>query len=193
MVLTASTMMALGTPAPDFQLEDVTTGQMISLQALGTPKAILMMFICCHCPFVKHVQGQLAQLGHDYGNQGVAIVAISANDAEKYPADAPERLKEMAETLGFTFPVCFDASQQVAKNYTAACTPDFFLFDGDRHLVYRGQLDGSRPSNGIPVTGEDLRAAIDAVLAGQSVSSDQQPSIGCNIKWKQGNEPEYFG
>ncbi|MGK7889415.1 MAG: thioredoxin family protein [Leptolyngbyaceae cyanobacterium] len=193
MVLTASTMMALGTNAPEFELEDVTTGQQVSLATLGTPQAILLMFICCHCPFIKHVQTQLAQLGHDYASKDVAIVAISANDIEQYPDDAPEQLKEMAETLGFAFPVCFDASQQVAKTYTAACTPDFFLFDGDRHLVYRGQLDESRPSNDIPVTGQDLRAAIDAVLAGQAVSNEQYPSIGCNIKWKPGNEPEYFG
>ncbi|NEQ95146.1 MAG: thioredoxin family protein [Cyanothece sp. SIO2G6] len=193
MGLTASTMMDLGTKAPAFELEDVTTGQRVSLPTLGTPKAFLIMFICCHCPFVKHIQAQLAQLGDDYADQSIAIVAISANDIEQYPADAPEQLKAMAATLGFTFPVCFDASQQVAKSYTAACTPDFFLFDSDRHLVYRGQLDNSRPGNDIPVTGQDLRSAIDAVLSGQPVNSDQQPSIGCNIKWKPGNEPEYFG
>ncbi|MDX2213360.1 MAG: thioredoxin family protein [Oculatellaceae cyanobacterium bins.114] len=193
MALTASTMLPLGTLAPDFQLTDVGSGKSISLATFADKKALLVMFICRHCPFVKHVQQQLAHLGHDYVTQSLGIVAISANDAEKYPEDAPDRLQDMAKTLGFTFPVCYDESQTVAKAYTAACTPDFFVFDGDRHLVYRGQLDSSRPGNGAPVTGKDLRAAIDAVLADQVVSVEQQPSIGCNIKWKAGNAPNYFG
>lgn len=193
MVLTASTMMALGTPAPEFQLPDVVSGQIISLQTFVDRSALLVMFICRHCPFVKHVQEQLAQLGRDYANKGLGIVAISANDAVNYPDDAPDKLKLMASELGFLFPLCFDEAQTVAKAYTAACTPDFFLFDADRQLVYRGQLDESRPSNAQLVTGQDLRGAIDAALAGQSISSQQKPSIGCNIKWKTGNEPDYFG
>lgn len=191
MALTASTMLALGTPAPAFSLPDVGSGEMISLANFADKSALLVMFICRHCPFVKHVQAELAAIGHDYHTQPLGIVAISANDAETYPDDAPDRLKQMAQDLGFTFPVCYDATQAVAKAYTAACTPDFFVFDRDRRLVYRGQLDESRPSNGKPVTGADLRAAIAAVLAGQPVTPDQKPSIGCNIKWKPGNEPGY--
>ena len=151
------------------------------------------MFICRHCPFVKHVQTELAQFGKDYANQSVGIVAISANDAKNYPDDSPDSLKAMVQELGFVFPLCYDETQETAKAYTAACTPDFFLFDGDRRLVYRGQLDDSRPGNDKPVNGQDLRAAIDAVLADQSPNSEQKPSIGCNIKWKAGNEPSYFG
>lgn len=193
MVRTASTMLALGTPAPDFALRDVVTGQTVSLATFADQKALLILFICRHCPFVKHVQGELARIGHDYANQPLGIVAISANDAVNYPDDSPNSLKLMVQELGFTFPLCHDETQEVAKAYTAACTPDFFLFDGDRALVYRGQLDDSRPGNGKPVTGRDLRAAIDAVLADRPVASEQQPSIGCNIKWKAGNAPEYFG
>ncbi len=151
------------------------------------------MFMCNHCPFVKHIAAGLAQLGKDYQPQRLAIVGINSNDAAAYPDDSPEKMKAEARQQGYTFPYLVDASQAVAKAYRAACTPDFFLFDRDRKLVYRGQLDASRPGNGIPVTGSDLRAALDAVLAGKPVSSDQQPSIGCNIKWKPGNEPEYFG
>jgi len=193
MVRTPSTMLDLGTPAPDFSLPDVVSGRTISLASFKDDKAALVMFICRHCPFVKHVQHELARLGTDYRGRGVGIVAISSNDAASYPDDAPERLKEMADELGFTFPVCFDGTQEVAKAYTAACTPDFFLFDPARVLVYRGQLDDSRPDSGKPVTGRDLRAAIDAVLSGRPVAADQRPSIGCNIKWKAGNEPRYFG
>lgn len=193
MVLTPSTMLDLGTQAPAFQLEDVATGKPISLDTFAGNEALLVMFICRHCPFVKHVEQELAQIGKDYQDSALGMVAISANDAEKYPDDAPGSLKEMAQALGFSFPLCFDADQSVAKAYTAACTPDFFLFDGDQKLVYRGQLDDSRPGNGKPVTGRDLRQAIDTVLAGQPVSAAQQPSIGCNIKWKPGNEPDYFG
>ncbi|MBD1877599.1 MULTISPECIES: thioredoxin family protein [unclassified Coleofasciculus] len=192
MVRTASTMLALGTTAPDFQLPDVVSGQTISLATFADKQALLVMFICKHCPFVKHIQGELVQLGKDYVGEEIGIVAISANDASNYPDDAPNSLKAMANELGFTFPLCYDETQETAKAYTAACTPDFFLFDANQSLVYRGQLDDSRPGNDRPVNGKDLRAAIDAVLAGQSIPSDQKPSIGCNIKWKPGNEPTYF-
>jgi peroxiredoxin len=195
MVRTASTMLALGTPAPDFSLPDVVSGQTISLGTFADQPVLLVMFICQHCPYVKHVQAQLAAIGHDYGPKNVGIVAISANDAEKYPDDRPESLKAMATELGFNFPFCYDETQATAKAYTAACTPDFFVFDADRKLAYRGQLDDSRPSlTEMPVTGKDLRAALDAVLAGQTIDESQQkPSLGCNIKWKPGNEPAYFG
>ncbi len=193
MARTASTMLPLGTIAPDFALPDTVSGETITLGTFAAQRALLVMFICEHCPFVKHVQDQLAQLGRDYGDRALGIVAISANDVDNYPQDGPEPLKQMALKLGFTFPLCYDASQGVAKAYTAACTPDFFLFDQDRALVYRGQLDGSRPGSGEPVTGEDLRGAIDAVLNHQPVTADQKPSIGCNIKWKPGNAPAYYG
>jgi peroxiredoxin len=193
MVKTLSTMLELGTPAPDFSLPDVVSGRTISLASFDDDGALLVMFICRHCPFVKHVERELARLGADYRNRGVGIVAISSNDVASYPDDAPQHLKAMANELGFTFPICFDETQEVAKAYTAACTPDFFLFDRDRTLVYRGQLDDSRPESGKPVTGRDLRAAIDAVLSAHPVGADQRPSIGCNIKWKPGNEPRYFG
>jgi peroxiredoxin len=191
MALTPSTMLPLGTQAPDFQLVDVVSSKTISLDTFAGKQALLVMFICRHCPFVKHVQTELAQIGKNYADSNLAIVAISANDATNYPDDAPDKLKKMASELGFTFPFCYDESQETAKAYTAACTPDFFLFDRDRKLVYRGQLDDSRPSNSQPVTGKDLRAAIDAVLAHSTVSPDQKPSIGCNIKWKPGNQPAY--
>ncbi|MEB3214652.1 MAG: thioredoxin family protein [Nostocales cyanobacterium 94392] len=193
MVLTASTMLALGTKAPDFQLPDVVSGETISLFNFADKKAILIMFICRHCPFVKHVQEELAQLGKDYFQSDLGIVAISANDVKNYPDDAPDSLKIMAIELNFKFPLCYDETQETAKIYTAACTPDFFLFDNQLKLFYRGQLDDSRPSNGKAVTGKDLRAGINAVLAGKSLTSEQKPSIGCNIKWKPGNEPSYFG
>jgi peroxiredoxin len=193
MALTASTMLPLGTLAPDFQLPDVVSGNTISLSTFAGKQALLVMFICQHCPFVKHIKAELARLGKDYINQNLGIVAISANDVNNYPDDAPEKLKAMAAELDLLFPVCYDASQETAKAYTAACTPDFFLFDAGQKLVYRGQLDDSRPSNGKPVTGADLRAAIDAVLADRPVSTEQKPSVGCNIKWKPGNEPSYYG
>lgn len=193
MAMVSSTMLALGTAAPEFQLPDVVTGDTISLSTFAGKAALVVMFICQHCPFVKHVQDELARLGQDYTPQNVGLLAISANSIQTHPQDGPEHLKAMAETLGFTFPYCYDASQDTAKAYTAACTPDFFVFDGDRRLVYRGQLDDSRPGNDKPVTGRDLRAAIDAVLAGQPVSPDQKPSIGCNIKWHPGQAPAYFG
>jgi peroxiredoxin len=192
MALTPSTMLSLGTKAPDFFLPDVVSGNTISLKTFADKKALLVMFICRHCPFVKHVQQQLAQIGQDYADQSLGIAAISANDVANYPDDSPDNLKLMAKELGFNFPFCYDESQETAKAYTAACTPDFFLFDENRQLVYRGQLDESRPSNNVPVTGKDLRSAIDAVLAGKEINLDQKPSIGCNIKWKSGKEPEYY-
>jgi peroxiredoxin len=193
MVRTASTMLALGIKAPAFELDDVVSGKKVSLDTFSGKKALLVMFICRHCPYVVHVQGELARLGRDYRGKDIGIVAISANDPEEYPEDAPASLKEMAQEQGFTFPLCFDETQEVAKAYTAACTPDFFLFDRSRRLVYRGQLDDSRPESGIPVTGRDLRAALEAVLTDRAVDPTQRPSLGCNIKWKAGNEPEYFG
>ncbi len=193
MARTASTMLPLGTKAPDFQLPDVVSGETISLASFAGKQGLLVMFICRHCPFVKHVQAELAQIGKDYADTDIGIVAISTNDAAHYPDDAPEKLREMAEQLGFSFPFCYDESQETAKAYTAACTPDFFLFDAQWQLVYRGQLDDSRPGNDQPVTGKDLRAALDAVLSHSPVNVDQKPSIGCNIKWKSGNEPAYYG
>ena len=193
MSLTASTMLPLGTPAPDFHLPEVVYGNNISLDTFADQKALLVMFICQHCPFVQHIQTELASLGNDYSSDDLGILAISANDVEKYPDDAPASLKVMAIKLGFNFPLCYDETQETAKAYTAACTPDFFVFDAERKLAYRGQLDDSRPSNGKPVTGEDLRAAIASVLANNPVTIEQKPSIGCNIKWKPGNEPSYFG
>jgi len=185
MALTESTMqLELGTQAPDFALPDVVSGKTVRRDDLRGQKALLVMFICTHCPYVKHVEKGLAALGNDYAGKPLSIVAISSNDAANYPDDSPAGLKRQAQTLGFIFPYLYDESQVVARAYHAACTPDFFLFDGGLKLVYRGQFDSSRPGNGKPVTGEDLRAAIDAVLAGQPVSADQRPSIGCNIKWK---------
>lgn len=192
MALTASTMATLGTQAPDFSLPDVVSGKTIS-RSNYEGKPLLVMFICQHCPFVKHIKGELTLLGKDYLNTDLAIIAISANDAEKFPDDAPESLKAMAIELDLKYPVCYDESQEVAKAYTAACTPDFFLFDAKHKLVYRGQLDNSRPSNSEKVTGFDLRTAVDSILKGFEITGDQKPSIGCNIKWKPGNEPNYFG
>lgn len=184
MALTNSTMLPLGTSLPHFELPDVVSGEKVSSSELSGNSGILVMFICRHCPYVVHVQDELARLGKDYAGKGLAIIAISSNDANNFPDDRPEKLKAMAQELGFTFPYCYDESQEVARAFTAACTPDFFLFDGKQQLAYRGQLDESRPGNGKPVTGKDLRAAIEAVLAGQPVSKDQRPSAGCNIKWK---------
>lgn len=186
-----STMLQLGTPAPDFSLTDVGSGATVSLSDFSGSKALLIMFICRHCPYVKHVEAELARIGNEYLQKGVGVVAVSANNPDQYPDDSPENLDEQAKRLGFAFPYLFDTNQVVAKAYTAACTPDLFLFDSERKLVYRGQLDDSRPGNNLPVTGQDLRAALDAVLAGQPVSSDQKPSIGCSIKWKPGNAPKY--
>lgn len=181
MALTPSTMTDLGTLAPSFALPDVRTGATVSTPLPGRP--LLVMFICTHCPYVIHVRHELARVGHDYAGK-VDIIAISSNDAVNYPADSPANLKKMAEDLGFVFPLCHDESQAVARSYDAACTPDFFLFDAAHHLAYRGQLDGSRKGNTVPVDGRDLRAAMDALLAGQAPSAQQFPSIGCNIKWK---------
>ena len=191
MALTESTMLELGTQAPEFSLPDVVSGEMISLKNFSNKKGLLVLFICQHCPYVQHVKEELGRLGKDYANKDVGIVAISSNDARAYPDDAPDQLKAMAQAEGFTFPFLYDESQKVARAYTAACTPDFFLFDDNRRLVYRGQLDDSRPGNGKPVTGRDLRAAIEAVLADKPVGPNQKPSAGCNIKWKPGNVPDY--
>ena len=186
-----SVMLPLGTTAPSFILPDVTTGKMYSLDAFHGKDALLVMFICRHCPYVKHVEQEIAKIGKDYQDKKLGIIAISSNDPTTYPDDAPDQLKEMAKRLGFRFPFCFDEQQEIAKAYKAACTPDFYLFDAQRRLVYRGQLDDSRPGNNKPVTGHDLRAAIDAVLAGKPVDDKQKPSIGCSIKWKPGNAPSY--
>jgi peroxiredoxin len=191
MALTPSTMLPLGTAAPDFKLPD-TNGKMVSLADFEDRAALLVMFICNHCPYVKHIRAGLAQLARDYVPRGVGIVGINSNDVANYPEDSPARMKEEVRAAGYIFPYLYDESQAVAKAYRAACTPDIYLFDKNRKLVYRGQFDDSRPGNGIPVTGKDLRAALDAVLAGRPVPPDQKPSIGCNIKWKAGNEPDYF-
>jgi thiol-disulfide isomerase/thioredoxin len=179
-----SVMLPLGTPAPDFALPDAVSTDTISLDTFAGKRALLVMFICPHCPFVKHVNPELARLGRDYAGSDLAIVAISSNDVAQFPEDGPEGLAHQAHGFDFSFPYCFDETQDVARAYQAACTPDFFLFDSARRLIYRGQLDDSRPSNTIPVTGSDLRAAIDATLAGKPVPAVQKPSIGCNIKWK---------
>ncbi len=192
MAATASTMLELGTKAPEFALPIVVSGKTVSLASFEGQRALLVMFICHHCPFVKHIKSELAQLGQEYPAQGVGIVAISSNDPSVSADDSPEGLRRMATEWEFNFPVCYDEAQAVAKSYAAACTPDFYLFDQNRRLAYRGQLDDSRPSNGQPVTGADLRAAIDSLLADQPVNQDQRPSLGCNIKWKPGNEPAYY-
>lgn len=192
MVATASTMAPLGSRASDFRLPDTVSGEIISLDSFAGKKALLVMFLSRHCPYVQHVKEELARIGRDYAGRGVGIVAISANDVADYPEDAPEKLREMAVETGFCFPFCYDETQETAKAYAAACTPDFFLYDQERWLVYRGQLDDSRPGNGRPVDGHDLRAALNAVLEGRPVPAEQKPSLGCNIKWKRGNEPDYF-
>jgi peroxiredoxin len=189
---TASTMLALGTVAPGFRLPD-TGGKMVSLQDFASSKALLVAFLCNHCPYVKHVRPQFVELARDLQSRGVAVVAISANDAKAYPEDGPARMAEEARRSGFSFPYLYDESQEVAKAYRAACTPDFFLFDAEHRLVYRGQMDDSRPGNGKPVTGKDLLEAVKATLAGSKASRSQKPSLGCNIKWKPGNEPDYYG
>ncbi|QDU60618.1 Thiol-disulfide oxidoreductase ResA [Planctomycetes bacterium Pan216] len=192
MVLTPSTMLELGTSAPDFSLTDTVSGKTVSLADVATGKGLLVMFICNHCPYVKHLRDGLAAFAKEYGEKGLAIVGISSNDVEGYPDDSPEKMKEEAASAGYTFPYLYDETQSVAHAYRAACTPDFFLFDKDRKLVYRGQFDASRPGNDIPVTGKDMRAAADLVLAGEPIPAEQTPSIGCNIKWKSGNAPDYF-
>jgi peroxiredoxin len=189
MAATPSTMTDLGQEARPFALPDVSSGETITLDSFSGRKALLVMFICKHCPYVMHVKPALIQLASDFSRHSLGIVAISSNDAERYPDDTPERLAELSTE--FSFPLLYDENQQVAKAYRAACTPDFFLYGADRRLVYRGQLDDSRPGNGKPVTGRDLRAAITAVLTGSMVNPDQRPSVGCSIKWKPGNEPNY--
>jgi len=192
MAMTASTMLPLGTKAPDFSLPD-TEGKTISLSDFKDAPAVLIIFMCNHCPFVKHITGELVKLIKEYQQKGVAVAAINSNDVESYPEDSPDMMAKAAKEKDFTFPYLYNQTQEAAKAYHAACTPDFFLFDKDRNLVYRGQMDDSRPGNNIPVTGKDLRAALDAVLEGKEVAAEQKPSMGCNIKWKQGNEPEYAG
>lgn len=189
MALTPSTMLALGTPAPEFELPDTTGRKVKRSDFAGQP--LLVAFICNHCPYVKHIREGFATLAKEYQAKGVAVVGISSNDVKSHPDDAPQKMAEEVRSVGYTFPYLYDETQSVAKAYRAACTPDLYVFDKIHSLAYRGQLDASRPGNGIPVTGSDLRAALDAVLAGQPPTAEQKPSIGCNIKWKPGNEPEY--
>jgi len=190
MALTPSTMLPLGTTAPGFKLPD-TDESLVSLDDFKNAPALLVIFLCNHCPYVKHVRHELARLGEEYQQKGVAVVGISANDVATHPEDSPERMAAEKAEVGYTFPYLYDETQKIALAYKAACTPDFYVFDKDQKLVYRGQLDGSRPGNPTPVTGKDLRSALDAVLSGKAVNDDQRPSIGCNIKWKRGNEPSY--
>jgi peroxiredoxin len=186
-------MLPLGTPVPAFRLEDAVTGRMVTEAAAAGREALLVMFICNHCPFVLHVLEEIGSIASDCERRGVAVIAINSNDVRNYPQDGPDRMRELALREDWSFPFLLDETQEVAKAFRAACTPDFFLFDGGGALVYRGQLDDSRPGNGLPVTGRDLRAALDAVLAGQPVPEPQLPSVGCNIKWKRGNAPPYYG
>jgi peroxiredoxin len=186
-------MVPLGTPAPDFSLPDVLSGRIVSLRDFQDAPALLVMFICNHCPYVKHVQAGMVEMAKDFRTRGVGVVAISSNDVQNYPEDSPEKMREEAARAGYTFPYLFDESQSVARAYRAACTPDFFLYDRDKKLAYRGQMDEARRGNTSPVTGQSLREALDAVLAGKPPLANQIPSLGCNIKWKPGNEPEYFG
>ena len=191
MALKESTMLTLGTSLPYFKLPDVRSQEMIKPETFQDDVVLLIMFICRHCPYVVHVQDELTKLEQDFTGKDLGILGISSNDATGFPSDAPMRLKDMAKQLGWKFPYCYDESQAVAKAFTAACTPDFFVYDHQRRLVYRGQLDDSRPGNGKPVTGKDLREALNAILVGKPVISQQRPSAGCNIKWKPGNEPDY--
>jgi peroxiredoxin len=184
-------MLPLGTQAPPFRLPNVD-GTLVSLDDAAGAPAVLVMFLCNHCPYVQHIRGELARFGREVKARGVAVFAVSSNDVEQYPEDGPEAMREEAAAAGYTFPYLYDQSQEVARAYRAACTPDFFLFDRDRRLAYRGQFDGSRPGSAVPVTGSDLRAAVEAVLAGRPAAADQRPSLGCNIKWRPGGEPEYF-
>jgi peroxiredoxin len=191
MALTPSTMLPLGTQAPDFSLVNVD-GRTVSLSDFDDAPALLVIFMCNHCPYVKHLADELAEFTGEYMQKGVAVVGINSNDVANYPADSPEQMVAEAEQRGYPFPYLYDETQEVAKAYRAACTPDFYLFDGDQRLAYRGQFDSSRPDSGIPISGADLRAAIDAVLAGKKPAAQQKPSIGCNIKWMRGKEPDYF-
>jgi peroxiredoxin len=188
---TSSTMLPLGTPAPGFRLPD-PGGQVFSLEQFADAPVLVVAFLCNHCPFVKHVRSDFAQLAREYQARGVAVVAISSNDAVAYPDDRPEKMAEEVRNIGYTFPYLYDETQSVARAYRAACTPDFYVFDKQRRLRYRGQMDGSRPGNDVPITGQDLRAALDALLSGRPVASEQKPSVGCNIKWKEGGAPDYF-
>lgn len=192
MVMTRSRMLSLGTQAPAFSLPDAHS-KPVSLSDFAGAKALVVVFMCNHCPFVKHLRVGLAELGRKCAEKGVAMIGINSNNYEQYPDDSPDRMRSEANVYGYEFPYLVDAEQNVAKAYQAACTPDFFVFDGDQRLVYRGQLDDSRPGNEIAVTGKDVYAAMDAVLAGKAVAEEQMPSMGCNIKWKPGNEPDYFG
>lgn len=193
MSATPSTMLELGTEAPDFELPDALTGDQISLDDFEHSEALLVIFMCNHCPYVKNIKKGLVELANDYPDEDLSIVAISSNDVDKYPEDGPEKMAEDARNFGYPFPYLFDETQEVAKAYKAACTPDLFLFDEERKLVYRGQFDDSRPGKDQPVTGNDLREAIDLLLEEGGIVEDQTPSMGCNIKWKPGNEPKYFG
>ena len=193
MALVASTMLALRTEAPEFSLPEPATGDTVSLSRFDDAQGLLVVFLSNHCPFVKHLADHFAGLAAEYQGRGVAVVGINANDVANYPDDSPEKMVDEVARRGYTFPYLFDESQEVAKAYRAACTPDFFLFDADRRLVYRGQYDGSRPSLDVPVTGEDLRAALEAVLGGGAPAAEQVPSVGCNIKWRAGEEPGWFG
>ena len=193
MALVPSTMLALDTSAPDFSLPEPATGKTVSLSDFGGTEALLVVFLSNHCPFVKHLADHFADVAAEYQRRGVAVVGINANDVTTHPDDSPAKMKEEVARRGYTFPYLFDESQEVAKAYRAACTPDFFLFGAEGRLAYRGQYDASRPSVGVPVTGADLRAAMDALLAGEAPSAEQTPSVGCNIKWRAGNEPEWFG
>ncbi|MFN2159315.1 MAG: thioredoxin family protein [Anaerolineales bacterium] len=184
MVETPSAMIPLGTQAPKFSLPDTVSGEILSLDELRANQATVVMFICNHCPYVKHIQTGLVQLVNDYIPEGIAFIAINSNDVTSYPDDSPEKMKELAERMKFPFPYLYDESQEVARAYNAACTPDFYIFDGEMKLVYRGQFDDSRPNSGIPITGKDIRSALDRVLAGEPVDPHQKPSLGCNIKWK---------
>jgi peroxiredoxin len=187
-----SQMLPLGTAAPDFSLPDAVSGKTVSLEDFAGKPALLVLFICNHCPFVVHVRDEFGRIERDYGKRGLAMVAINSNDEKTHPEDGPKHMQSLAREMGWGFPFLFDATQGTAKAYTAACTPDLYLFDGAQKLVYRGQLDDARPGNDKKVTGKDLRAAIEAVLAGRPVPAEQKPSAGCNIKWAHGNEPEYF-
>ena len=193
MALVASTMLALGTEAPDFSLPEPATGKTVSLSGVDGARGLLVVFLSNHCPFVKHLADHFAGLAAEYQARGVAVVGINANDVANYPDDSPAKMVLEVARRGYTFPYLFDETQAVAKAYRAACTPDFFLFDADRRLAYRGQYDGSRPSLDVPVTGADLRGALDAVLAGETPPAEQVPSVGCNIKWRAGEEPGWFG
>lgn len=193
MARTESTMLELGTQAPPFRLPEPATGREVSLEDFRDAPALLVMFLCNHCPYVQHIRHRLAEVVREYQAKGLAAVGINSNDVANYPDDAPDKMVAEVRSIGYTFPYLYDETQAAAKAYRAACTPDFFLFDRDRRLVYRGQFDDARPRNDAPVTGRDLAAAIDTVLAGRPVPPDQKPSLGCNIKWKAGNEPDYFG